>query len=375
MNKKRLLTLLLMALIVFLPGCRSFLIPQDSPIIVNDEGTGTVNVKQLKSLGSGIIRDISPKGDYLLVSDTSSTPPITFNLELYKATPTGWTVVNFQNSDKQQTGPVFDNTLTGVYYGEKSTGSTSDTAVSQVVWTSLDRTSTKVLSQTDENLATPLCRFGNNGILYANDQSELVAIASGSERRVYTMASGYTMTATRYNTANNTLYFIGEQKDSASANLYALALTGEGSKLKPALIAEDVTHFSISPDGSQLIYIQQSGGGHAIFNYQIAKKKTSLVSNSGDYTQAIFNNDASRIIASQYATTHENRLETIWIMDADGQNRLQMTSPHQIASDLFLAPSGNTLYFSVEEELNNAASSLETTNFSNTVYQLDFTVD
>lgn len=354
MNKrlKIIAILLISALMLCLAGCRSFFVPRNAPITVTNATDGAIlSEKKLTSLGRGSLMDINTAGDYLLTSGTSDTPPITYNLDLYRldANSGSWSILNFINSDKLQRGAIFAGNGSGVFYIEKGTLPSDGSEILQLVWTSLDRTSTRVLSTQGENIISPLTVVGDDMVLFINNKHELVMTNPAGERRTYTMETGFTIKQLDYNVKTKTIYFIGSPNTAEENNLYSMALDNDGQKLKPSRLAQDVNWLDVSTDSSDVLYIQRNMPMDKLFIYSPEKKLKTEIS-QGNYTQAFFDRNTDHIIAAQFDDPDIPQYQSIWIMGIDGKNKQQMLSPHLLSSNIRISPASDTIYFSALEE-------------------------
>ncbi len=307
-------------------GCQSLLIPYDSPISLTEDRiqkNDTATIVNLTEIGIGVIQDITTTGDYLLIASKSMTPPITFNLDLYKTEESKPALVSFINSDKQQTNAIFDAENKGVYYLQKNESSESGGLFTQLMWSSLDRTVTKILSAANENVTSALYALDANSVMYINHKNELIMTNVAGERHVYSIESSFHPDTLTYVEATKTIYFLGTvDDDTALENLYSLTLTSDCSKLMPELLAKNVISFAVKADHTAITYIQEKEKNRLLVRYDIKKKSKREISQGG-YASLCYTADQGHLIVSEYTSDSKRETQSLWIMDDDGKTKQQ----------------------------------------------------
>lgn len=370
--------ILLIFFSVFSGGCQSILISQNEPITVqssffdpDDVQNGEqLSIDSISKLGHGIVQDISTQNNALLITDTTKAPPITYNVNLLNLSDNA--LSSFVNSDKQQNNAIFDSDNNGVFYIEKN-ASDSTATNSQLVWTSIDRTVTKTISNPNENVQNTLCLANNQTVLYLNIDNEIIQKDLAGHQKKYQTQNHYFIDKMRYQSGSNTLYFLGKKDvDDEFDNLYSATLeTNEQGQdtnmLKTKQIAQDVIDFDINDKNTQIAYIEKFNNSHQIVSINLSNMQKRNIKKD-NYNSIIYAQDNSHIIVTKSDNNGEQDQQSIWIINQDKKTQQQLTSPMLISSPIIPSKDKNSLYFSVQK--NNSTSSLNL--YDQIIYQITY---
>ncbi|MEG0681201.1 MAG: hypothetical protein RR581_06195 [Eubacterium sp.] len=372
-------TLLFVAIPLLFTGCRSFLIPQDLPIPLNNDYNlkqnqqNKIEILSFETISNGIIQDISYDGTTLLLLNIAEAPPITFNIDLLKISTNENKLTSFVNSDKREINALFDEYSTGVFYIEENLDTSNNKMYNQLVWTSLDRSNTKTISLPDENVSKNICTLNDNNIIYTNSNNEIVVADSKGNRTVYNTSRNITITSINSSPKDNKIFFTGENPtNEKQINLYSADLTGSSGEVTTTLIDENVLNFDVNRQKSTLIYTQANGDQRRIMCYNFNTNIQPSVVSEGNFTSAVYAPNAERILYSQFSSTNTRSSQSIWIMDNNGKNKMQLSAPLTLTSKIISHPYKSTIYFSVEKKYDESVSE---NKVSSQIYQIDYNIN
>lgn len=351
MNYKKLILILpIFFSCIACSGCTSFLFRKNAPVTDQSQTTETAEIISVTEPGEGILEDVNDSGDAMLVFSKSQAPPITYNIEIFQKNKSGkWAGMNFLNSEKPHLSGIFSSNGDGIFYTETINRGDSDNTVSQLMWMSLDRKTTRVLSQEYENIITDLYRLHDGNVLCVNDQHQILMIDSSGNRISRNINADYMIQDLAYDRKNQKLFFTGNTDNSDILNLYSVDLNEHD--LMPSQIDINILSFDFNIIDNKLLYRRNNGSQSQLVLYNCKSNQKNVMLDT-IVNEAVLNEDASAIIYSIPVTQNDPRLQIIQIMDIDTKKIRQITSPRFLSSLLYSR--NHALFSSVINENKNS---------------------
>ena len=353
---------------IFSSGCtHAIFINSHATPISDTEISDKVDILGYYQIEDGIIQSINNLGNTLLISNTSTTTPITYDLNLLKLVgDQEYSLTNFSNTERKQTNGIFDTINSGVFYTQETKSTDGSVLLTQAIWSSMNREVTKTLSEKTENVSSQICLVDQNTIAFANDQNELIITTFEEKRQVYPLPSNYNIQELLYSEAQNTFFFLGNSGDlDATKNLYSLTLNDDDHKFTPVLIEKNVIDISLNSTSNQLAMIQAGNVGKIQLYDLSTHKITTLL--KGKFYRLCFAQNDNMLIYTQILESTNSSLESIWIMDLDSKAIKQMTSPHNLVSKIISHPTNSSIFFS-----ESGMESIDGDREYPKIYQLDY---
>ncbi len=360
LNHNRLLVLFLLVTLFLITGCQNILIPNNVPIVIDEDPNSEVaspveaNILSYDLISNGIVQDISYSGSQLIVLNTGDAANpysiSTLDTNSFLLTP-------FINSDKRQSCALYDSFDTGIYYIEETNDLSIDTIGTQLAWSDLNKSTTRIISSIEENVLPKFGTAESGKVAYANNKNELILADNQGNQRVFTNSKNYSLLKLAYLKNKAGFIFIATNTpDEEKTNLYFASLPKEGNELSPILISENVIHFSINDLNNQLIFVKNNNDYQSIETWQFGDlKPTSLT--TGAFGSAQFTPDGKSIIYTQISAANSNlKNQSIWIMNAEGKDPAQLTAPVTLNSPIVCHPFKSTLFFSIEKRTDDVES-------------------
>lgn len=382
MKKNRWYVLFLLLLFpFFLSGCRSFLIPQDKPLALNNallqqkNPQSKMEILSFESIGTGIVQDISYDGSTLLLLNTTEAPPITYNINLLKVSENENQLTSFVNSEKHQLSAKFDEYAKGVFYVEKGLDTAGEKSSNQLIWTSIDKSVTKTISSPEENVNANICIVDDSSVLYSNSNNQIVMATADGERSAYHTVRSLPVHDLQYYPKNKAIIFTGtDPTDDQKTNLYLSEIKEGSDELSSTLIDENVINFDINRQNGSVIYTQSYGDSNRIMSYSISKGVQPSVVSEGNFTSAVYTPNGEKILYTQFSSINTKSSQSIWIMDADGKNKLQVSAPLTLTSAIVAHPYKSTIYFSIEKKKESSTTDAKGQPISQ-IYKIDYNIN
>lgn len=375
---------LILLMTLLLSGCRSFLIPQDEPLVLNNSlmfqksPQSKMEILSFKSIGTGVVQDISYDGSMLLLLNTTEAPPITYNINLLKITEHANQLTSFVNSDKHQISARFGEYASGVFYIERGNTQSDEKPTNQLLWTSVDKSTTKTISSPDENITSNISIVDDEHVLYTNASNQIILTNTTGDRKVYTTSRNFTISNIVYYKPKQTLFFIAtDPLNPQKSNLYQTEIKEDTNALNSSLVDENIINFSLNRQSGDLIYTQSYGDTRRIMTCSASQSTQPTMLSEGNYTSAVYTPNGDKILYSQFSSMNTKSSQSIFIMDANGKNKLQISAPLTITSPIVAHPYKSTVYFSVEKRFdesgNGSAEDISKQPVSQ-VYKIDYNI-
>ncbi|AFA48065.1 TolB-like translocation protein [Acetobacterium woodii] len=338
-------------------GCQNLFIPANVPVILHNNqvlsepSPQQITIQSYTMITSGIVQDITNSGNNLILLNSGSTYNIdTYNTETMQTT-------SFSNSDKIVLNALYDTFDTGMYYTEKLTDPATGNTDSQILWSDINKNITRVISLPEENVS-PYFGIGDLGqVVYANNNNQIVLADNESNRQVYNLLNNYNVINIDYiGTERGFVFIATDPQDEEKTNLYYAKIKDDSAELTASLISENVSSFNINDLTNQVLFIKNNGDSKTIRTWQTNILNATNIA-SGNYDSAQFTPNGERIIFTQSTSNSDSHTESIWIMDANGKNVLQLTAPLNINSQIICHPYQSILFFSVEKNADNISAS------------------
>lgn len=337
-----------MILILFLSGCSSVLFPYDQPFIADTSTEDIGKVQNLIQPGSGSLMDISEDGNTLLVFSTSETLPVTHTIILLKTDTPGGSPESFLSSEKKLYHGIFSRDGKGIYYTEDA--SLENETLCQLVWTSLDRSSTKVLSDSDEDIITGLCALPNGDVLYSNDHNQIVRVNPDAKKTIYQIDEEYILSDLKYNPHTNSILFLASFENDNYQNLYEIN-EKDAKKTSPVLIGKNIIQFHIDPSNGNVCFLKQGNETNTLCLYN-TKTKTQITLISDRLTDFCMDLKGEYIaVAIDCDNKKPGKYCKISIINLSEKKLFQLTSPKELSGKFILT--NNNLFYAIK---NNTAN-------------------
>ncbi|MGL4606396.1 MAG: hypothetical protein ACRCU3_02935 [Eubacteriaceae bacterium] len=350
---KWILPICLLFPLFLLSGCKNMFIPQDVPIVIEEKKTfnqsdnESIEIQSYSKIADGFIQDISYNGNALLLQ-TIDTNDLMNTIDLYN---TETNQVNlFLKSDKEEVFSQFDSNTSGVYYIEENVDPLTNKINRQLLWTDLNKDITRIISIPEENVNANFGIGDLEKVIYTNTRGEIILSDNQGNRQIYTTSRNFIVSSISYLKSTNIIVFLSQDpSNEEKTNLYFAEIPEDSNILNIKLIDENVTYFSLNNPTEKLIYVKKSGDFQTISTWDFKTLSTVGVS-SGNYKTAQFTPNGDKIIYTLSPPSQEAESSSIWLMDVNGKNQLQITSPIKLNSQVICHPFKSTLYFSTETE-------------------------
>jgi len=373
---KLILLILIMVFVLCTGGCQSLFIPKNVPIVLwdglpsNTQASKKINIQSFSAITPGTIHDITNSGNALIIINADK-PGTSFNIDSYDTDTQE--LSSFISSDKRQLSAFYDTFDTGIYYVEETVDPLTGKASSQLSWTEINKNTTRIISLPEENVIKHFGIGESNQVVYSNTNNEIIIADNHGNRQVYTPKQNYNILSVDYMKNAKAFVFLATVPNADDkTNLYYAPINTESAELRPELIQENVIDFNINRTNDQLIYVKNTGGDQVIGNWSVESGiSTSLA--TGNFGTATFTSNGEKIIYTQYTPNIDFQSQSIWIMDANGKNPLQVTGPLNLNSQVISHPSKSILYFSVDITTEDPNTSKNT--ILSQTYQITYTIE
>ncbi|MBC3797116.1 hypothetical protein [Acetobacterium tundrae] len=371
-NKSLFLAFIIM-IALFASGCQNIFIPVNVPVVLKEgifsgiQSPQKISIQSFNVISSGVVQDITNNGNNLIILNRGTTFNIdTFNTDTQQLS-------SFVNSDKHELSALYDANDTGIYYIEKTIEPNSGNLDSQLLWTDINKNITRTISNPEENVNQFFSTNESNQVVYSNNNNELVLADNEGNRTVYKTLRDYPILSIDYiEDAQGFVFIAYDPVKEEKTNLYYAKIKDDSLELSPSLIAENVNSFDINDVTNQVIFIKNGGESQSIGTWKTSDIKSSTIA-TGHFGTVKFTPNGENIIYTQYSPNYDSQSQSIWVMDANGDNPLQVTAPLKLSSQVFCHPNKSILYFSAET---NAASTNSTVDsVPSQTYQIMYKID
>ncbi|MBI4856081.1 MAG: hypothetical protein HY818_04995 [Acetobacterium woodii] len=338
-------------------GCQNLFVPTNVPVVLHNDPILTrpapsqLSIQSYTMVSPGVVQDITNSGNNIILFTTGTTYNIdTYNTDAMQLSP-------FVNSDKMVLSALYDTYDAGIYYAEKLTDPLTGNEDSQIIWSDINKNTTRVISLPEENV-TRYFGIGDSGqVVYANNNNQIVLANSDGDRQVYDVLNNYNILAVDYIYAEKGFVFIAtDPRNEERTNLYYAPIKDDSSELSAILISENVKSFDINDLTNQVVFIKNNGDSQTIRTWKTTAANSTGIA-TGHYGTARFTPNGDRIVFTQSTPDSDSQAESIWIVDANGKNPLQLTAPLNINSQIICHPYKSELFFSVEKNSDSISPS------------------
>lgn len=342
-------------------GCRAIFIPADQirPLAnskSHQPASANIRVTHFSQIGYGHIQTINPKQSVLLVTGASAVPPVTYSMNLLDL-QNGFNQ-NFITSDKQLTAAAFQGDGQGVYYLNAQNAASNAPRRYQLVWSSLNRALTKVLSLPGESVQPALCMADKTHLLYATQSGYLIVIDSHQNRRVFKLPQPLTISKMYCNPQTHQLFFLGQKKTDDVPTFYTAVLKNRPYTKREPLKLQIIDHKVIDFDWisqNRLVYLRTMDRQRQIKTYSPKTHQIKKITAGYFYRITALNPNAV-IVSQGYSPEAASQTLTLQYIQLNTKKQKQLTSPLRLSSPVFRQTKNksNALFFSVEiPEKNN----------------------
>jgi hypothetical protein len=364
---------LILLILITSSGCQNLFIPTNVPVVLRNDPVSSkpspqqISIQSYTMASPGVVQDITNSGNNLVLFTFGTTYNInTYNTETMQLSA-------FVNSDKKALSALYDTFDTGIYYAEKLIDPITGNVGSQIIWSDVNQNTTRVISLPEENVIQHFGIGDSGQVVYANNNNQIVLADSEGNRQVYSVLNNYTILAVDFISQEKGFIFIAtDPQNEERTNLYYAKMKDGSNELASTMIAENVSSFDINDLTNQVVFIKNSGDTQSIRTWNTSASTTNSLA-TGSYKSARFTPNGERIVFTQTTPNSDSQLKSIWIMDANGKNPLQLTAPLNINSEIICHPYKSVLFFSVEKSSDSISSADEHT-LSQT-YQLTYKID
>lgn len=362
--------------VVVAGGCQSLFIPKNVPIVLWDglpsttQASQEITIQSYDPVAPGTIQDITNSGNALLILNSGNSVS-DFNIDSYDTDTQQ--LSPFINSDKHELSARYDAVNTGIYYVEEAIDPMTGDNSSQLLWTDINRDTTRVISLPEENVVKYFGIGELNQVVYSNTNNEIIMADNQGNRQVYKTPQNYNILSVNYMKNAKAFAFIAVPPTGAEkTNLYVAEINPNSFEILPRLVEENVINFDINNRNNQLLYVDNSGERQSIGLWSMDSDLKTTIS-TGNFRTAKYTPNGDKIIYTQYSPNIDFQSQSIWIMDANGKNPLQVTMPLKLNSQIICNPSKSILYFSVDTITEDKSASTDQL-FSQT-YQITYTIE
>ncbi len=351
MNKTKIKVLsVTLSISLLLSGCSSIFFMKDKPTVVEDQSEiQMAAISDYQYLSAGIVQSYDTTTHNLLLTDRSSAAPASNAINNFDQRSEN-KLSNLVLSDKIHHMACYDNNNEGIYYlqQESDTNVNSDTGIGnqQLIWTSLDKSVTEIVSHPDYSVTSPFYVMADNNVLYANNKNEIVVTNHEQYRKVYKNVENHRISQLACDSELNTMVYIGKTPKDDKNRLYMVEL--KDNNLKPVLLESDVPYFDYNANTGTLAYIKETATDNKIYTFNLRTPEPPEILYSGKIKRVFIAPDDSGLFFTRSSDSTKKPLEAIYYSSLEGENITQVTSPLNLASKIIIEPNSQTLYFSVE---------------------------
>jgi hypothetical protein len=376
LNKRFFIFGILFIELILFSGCQNIFIPQNVPIVIKEdiplqsETPEEILIQSFNPISNGIVQDITHSGNSLILINTKDAG-ISYNIDLYDTDTQQLTM--FISSNKRELTARYDTYDTGIYYVESMINSITEKPSSQLIWTDINKNTTRIISLPEENVMRFFGINKSDQVIYTNNNNEFIIADNQGNRKVYKTNESLNIMRINYITDSQTFVFIGSDPlNDDQTNLYYAKISNNSNELDPIIIEKNVFTFNLCTLSNQVIFIQDNGDKQIIETWDSEKKKATILS-TGNFRSAQYTPNGEKIIFTQYSSNLDPKLESIWSMNTKGQEVTQISAPLSLTSSVIVHPFKSILYFSVEENIGNLISNKE--SIGSATYELTYRIE
>lgn len=369
------LVFILMSVVVF-GGCQNLLVPKNVPIVLWEETSSQSQYPQELSIISynvicpGIAQDITNSGSALIVLNAQN-PGTAFNIDSYDTDTQQ--LSPFISSDKRELSALYDSDDTGIYYVEESIDPITGNHSSQLLWTDINKNSTRTISLPEENIVKSFGVGEFDQVVYSNNNNEVIIADNQDNRQIFRTLQNLNILSVDYMNNNDYLVFIAyDPTNTEKTNLYYAKINPDSLEIRPNLIAENVTSFNINDLTNQVVFIKNTGDHQKIGTWENTGASPTIVA-SGNFGTAKYTPNGEKIIYTQHSQQINSQSQSIWIMNEEGEFPMQITAPLNLNSQIVVHPNKSILYFSVDTTLEETDTLRN--QFSSQTYQVTYSIE
>jgi len=364
---------------LFLSGCESLFIPRNVPVVLHEgvpsksQSGPAITVDSYLALCPGIIQDITSIGNALIVLNAENTgnAKVPFSIDFYNTDTRQ--LSSFISSDKRDLSALFDTSDTGLYYVEAMNDPISGKSGSQLLWTDINKDSTRIISLPEENVVKYFGIGESDKVIYINNNNNIIIADNQGNRQVYTTFRNYNILSVDLMKGNDAVAFIAyDPANEGKTNLYYARIKSDTTELLPNLLEENVTGFDVNDINNQILFVENSMNNQSIGIWTSDTANSKIIAN-GNLGTGSFTPNGEKIIFTKYSPNFDSQYQSIWIMDADGNNPLQITAPLKLNSRVLCHPFKSILYFSVEKNAEDTNSGND--SIVSQTYQVNYTIE
>lgn len=374
---KKALCLFILSFLLLITGCRNIFIPANMPMVIfekpklNETSQKQIEIQSYRGVSPGNVQDISHNGNSLILLN-SNTDENLYTIDLFS--PETEALVPFIVSDNKEFSAQFDSKDSGIFYVEESMDSITEKLNSQLLWTDIDKNISRVISLPEENVSKVFFISEPEKVIYTNNRNEIVVSDNQGNRNVYTTAQNINIIDLAYLKSENKIIFLSEDptKDGKT-NLYSAKISNDSLELHPKLIEENILSFGVNELNEKVVFVKNSNNSQSIGIWDSKTELLSTLPSSGNFYKVQFTPSGEEILYTQWSSNSEAKTQSVWIMDADGKNPLQITSNLKMTSDIIFHPFKSILYFSVEEDSDE--NQLSKGQIPQLTYQINYSIN
>lgn len=372
-NNKLLICFFILLTLFTTSGCQNLFIPMNMPVVLRNNPASNeplppqISIQSYTMVSPGMVQDITNSGNNLILFTYGTTHNIdTYNTETMQLS-------SFVNSDKRALSALYDTFDTGIYYAEKLIDPITGSIGTQIIWSDVNKNTTRVISQPEENVIQHFAMGDSGQVVYANNNNQIVMADSEGNRQIYKVLNNYNILAVDFINKEKLIVFLAtDPQNEERTNLYYTKINDNSSELSATLIADNVNSFDINDLNNQVVFVKNGGDSQTIRIWDTNAANASIIAN-GSYGSVHFTPNGERIIFTQTTPNSDTQSRSIWIIDVNGKNPLQLTAPLGINSEIICHPYKSVLFFSVEKS-SNSINSTDDHTLSQT-YQLTYRID
>ncbi|HEY5557206.1 hypothetical protein [Acetobacterium sp.] len=332
-------------------GCQSLFIPKNVPIALweglssKNQPSQEITIQSFHTITPGIVQDISNNGNSLIILNSENSKT-NFNINTYDTD--AQSLSSFISSDKRVLSALYDSFDAGIYYVVETVDANTGKASSQLLWTDINRDTTRVISLPEENVVKCFGIGESDQVIYSNNNNEIIIADNQGSRQIYTTPENYSILSVDYMKITHSLVFMANPPTGAEkTNLYYGEIKADSVKIIPKLVAENVIDFDVNKANNQLVFIKNTGQNQSIATWSVnSTPQTTLA--AGNFGTVTYTSNGDKVVYTQYSSNVDSQFQSIWIMDPNGKKPLQITSPLKLNSQIICDPSKSILYFSVD---------------------------
>lgn len=352
---KRLLLLIIFTVGIFLTGCSSILIEEDTVLTLSSETPQTASINSLTTDQPGKVCDMTKDRKSILSIGRNNS---NFTIDSYQIP--GNSLVNLLTSESR----IYDVKAAdnGFFYTKLNPANMLNV---QIIWSTSDLTVERVITDPYENVSETIFAYGTDNVIFISNNNELVFSNSSGVQRRYELGKQIEVSEIVWSESNNTGFLTGRDFGNDYFTLYQFNVND--SDFRMTGLMKNVLDIDLSDKSDMLAFcIQEEDTVQAYIISDIAQINPQRQFKQPELEKVCFSDDENTLFFTKHLGVGIR--STLWNYDISSKNTYQLTSPLRIVSDIIPFTVNNEVFFSIRQSSYNETNDVITsTNYISTL--------